>query len=379
MCFILVLTMIIAMKALVLCIGVLLSTCKAAVFAKDKPTYGRVVFGSCSNPLRGGEIWKIIQGFTPDQLVLLGDQFYADFRSFGDSFQKRKVTPEVFEDSYRNLTEDKHWKELVNSVDGWMATFDDHDYGRNNGDKNFRLRNVSQDAFWKFTGASSTDKSGRRKSGVYNAKTVKVDIPEYGTTFTYKVILLDVRSNKDTSSTMNGDFLGTEQWLWLTEQLLDPEPNLFLVGSPIQVLPDDKYVEESWKEFPHRRERLLKLLASVASSAHQDVVLLSGDIHSAEVTQATGKLTVDAQYDINLKGRLHNKKEKVSREVLFHELTSSGLSHSFSSWTLPESESDAADKPIEVAKSVWRSMGFAIYQVGAMQLMMKYNYVYDCM
>lgn len=324
--------------------------------SKDQSTVERVAFGSCANSLRGGQIWQLMGSFTPDQLILLGDQFYADFESFGHSFKRRKPTKEVLELEYQRLAENQHWRNLTRSVKGWMATLDDHDYGMNNGDKNFRLRNVSQDLFWKFTGASSME---GRKSGVYNSKTVKVDIAQHNAVFTYKVILLDVRSNKDTSSTVNGDFLGAEQWQWLTEQLQDPEPDLFLLGSPIQVLPNDKYVEESWKEFPHRRERLLKLVASVNLNPHQDIILLSGDIHSAEVTQATGKVTADAQYDVNKKSGLHNKKEKVSSHVLYHELTSSGLSHSFSSWTV----SSDGNEPIEISRSFWRSSGMAVYQV----------------
>lgn len=350
---------------LLLSIGTLVLIFTAAVAEEGKSTVGRVAFGSCSNSLRGGEIWRLIGSHDPNLLVLLGDQFYADFKSFGDTFKRRKASPEVFELEYQRLTDDKHWKNLTKNVE-WMATLDDHDYGQNNGDKNFRLRNVSHDYFWKFTNTSPLDESGRRKSGVYNAKTVKVNVPEHDTTFTYKVILLDVRSNKDTSSTVNGDFLGPEQWQWLTEQLLDPEPDLFLVGSPIQVLPDDKYVEEAWKEFPHRRQRLLKLIASVAENRNQDIVLLSGDIHSAEVSSATGKLTGDALYDIKQRSRLSDKKQKVFTNVFFHEMTSSGLSHSFSTWTIPsEGVEEEEGKPIQVTRSFWRNAGMNIYQVSS--------------
>ena len=40
-------------------------------------------------------------------------------------------------------------------------------------------------------------------------------------------------------------------------------PNLIILGSSIQILPEHKLVEESWSEFPAARTRLLKMVISL--------------------------------------------------------------------------------------------------------------------
>ena len=56
---------------------------------------------------------------------------------------------------YQVLHENLNWKTLLKSLHGWIATFDDHDFGINNADRTFPFRNESQDLFWKF--ASTVD------------------------------------------------------------------------------------------------------------------------------------------------------------------------------------------------------------------------------
>ena len=122
------------------------------------------------------------------------------------------------------------------------------------------------------------------------------------------MILLDTRSNKDARrprQTYNpfsssgssggsseplyfktdGDFLGDEQWTWLFDELLEAyRYDLIILGTSIQLLRGDGVVEESWSEFGFRREQLLRYLAIVNS--YTDVLILSGDVHHAEVSQA---------------------------------------------------------------------------------------------
>lgn len=329
----------------------------------------RIAFGSCYNPDRGGgEMWRLIHSFAPDQLILLGDQFYADMRV---DFSKRKSNLSVITEEYNKFTTDKEWIKLSHSVKSWSATFDDHDYGMNNGDKMFRHRNASQDLFWQFVGSSPFNERGERKSGVYSSRTVSVDVGGGAhSPFVYKIILLDSRSNKDPAGTKNGDFLGAEQWNWLAEQLMDPAPQLLLVGSSIQALPDDKLVEENWGEFPRARERLLRLLAAASLSPGQDVVLLSGDIHSAELSQA--RLTLSThRHDRRSRGATGDNaggedalaEATLSEQVLLRELTSSGLSHTFTKTTALEAKVPGSYEVPERSRTALHEAVFALYQV----------------
>lgn len=345
--------------------ALLLSTVSGQEHAHAVGTH-RIAFGSCANPNQGGKIWRNILYEHPQHLILLGDVMYADYEAFGkvDANSPGKIHRE-----YAILAADKHLQRLLGTVPVWSATYDDHDYGVNNGDKTFIYRDVGLEAFRKFARTSFSDvqyDQFAKQNGVYSAKLVnaKIGTGANAVDFTYKVILLDSRSNKDRKGTVNGDFLGEEQWAWLSEQFLDPTPDLILLSSSIQVLSDDKFVEESWNEFPEARERLLKLVT--AASTLTNVVLLSGDIHRAEVSRATCSLhsttdstTVTANTALNATAALW-------------ELTSSGLTH-----TLRQVVDDKATTsgiayadssvaaPIPVKSRGWRlgELGDRIYQV----------------
>jgi hypothetical protein len=122
-----------------------------------------------------------------------------------------------------------------------------------------------------------------------------------------KTVLLDTRYNKSPySEGPGGDFLGENQWLWLTKELADRTPDVILLGSSIQVIVEDKIIEESWSRFPASRNRLLDL---ILSSPNENIFILSGDIHYAEYTECVCTTS--------------------GKKVQLHEFTSSGLSHTF--------------------------------------------------
>lgn len=277
----------------------------------------RIAFGSCHNPVRGGEIWDLIRQKNPSRLVLLGDTVYADKKEL---FGFKVASPEDIRYYYGLLEENPYWQRLLKSLGGWNninVVFDDHDYGINNGDKNYIHRNFSQEFFFNFTHVPMSSQR-RSQNGVYSSQFVQVS-----DSFSYKIIMMDSRSNKDPKGSKNGDFLGDEQWRWIENELLHshPRPDVILLGSSIQILPNDKTLEENWSEFPDRRQQLITLIAK--AQLHTPVVLLSGDIHSAEI----------------LRGRWKSLPSILSSQVTddftpsvgnIIEFTSSGLSHTFS-------------------------------------------------
>jgi alkaline phosphatase D len=290
----------------------------------------RIALGSCFNPRRGHAIWSTIESYRPDQLLLLGDQIYVDKEL---SWMNRKPSPMLIATEYKQVVSSSQWQSLQASISGnWMAVFDDHDYGINNGDKTFHYRNESIALFKHFYPAfqaqlvhnrttNSPHEVSDQKEGVFSSSSFTVPLPG-AESFTYKVILLDVRSNKDPAHTANGDFLGAQQWAWLQRELSeDSDPvDLVLLGSPIQVLPTDKLLEESWGDFPEQRNKLLQLLAITAQRSN--LLLLSGDVHSAEISQA----------------RCRTRGRDGEAEVSLVELTSSGLSHTLRHSATPSGE-----------------------------------------
>jgi PhoD-like phosphatase len=340
-------------------------------------------FFSFLQPERSG-LWSQISSFNPQSIVLLGDSMYADKRG-GVLTPFIAATPKDIAEGYRLLNNDADFQTMVEKVGGWRniaATFDDHDFGINNGDKSYAFVKESQQLFWDFSQEASSSYK-RKQSGVYSSKVFAIDLTDSTrqsqqngssssgnktkkTTFTYKIIMLDTRSNRENTPSSShqttdalegvGDFLGEEQWAWLTEELKS-DVDLVLLGSSIQVFPTDKLTEEVWGMFLAARERLLSAMINARSS---NVLVLSGDVHYAEVS----KIKCTWQESIN-ENIIQNK--RISKT--FWELTSSGLTHTFyrraqlKSALLKKDDSTPRAVVLEEITELWPRMKSFIYNI----------------
>ena len=122
------------------------------------------------------------------------------------------------------------------------------------------------------------------RGGVYSSNIISFPRQQQNNLrdFKVKVILTDTRYFKDKHRGLNSNFLGERQWKWLEKELDDKTVDVILLGSSIQILPTQKIVEETWSIFPNERERLLRL---ISHSPCSNVILLSGDVHMAEISQ----------------------------------------------------------------------------------------------
>jgi alkaline phosphatase D len=102
---------------------------------------------------------------------------------------------------------------------------------------------------------------------------------------TVRVILLDVRYHKTGLFESNRDILGEEQWLWLENILKHNNETFTFISSGSQILPFDRLATECW--LPESRERLFSLIAKLKKSG---VILLTGDIHNAQVLRTPCKI-----------------------------------------------------------------------------------------
>jgi alkaline phosphatase D len=252
----------------------------------------RIAFGSCSSHKNGkAALWPQLADKSPDHLILLGDNMYADQKiTFGKFIG---ATPQVIKTQYDKLEEDPGFNSVLKKIHGWenvYATWDDHDYGINNGDRFFPYKNESLKHFLEFF--HQPLESSLARGGVYSSSLITLprsDGGGGGSKFLIKIILLDTRYFKDPRGTIDGDFLGETQWHWLEREINDSTVDVILLGSSIQILPTQKIVEESWSVFPHARERLLRLIAHAPCL---NIILLSGDVHMAEVSQVSLLLSV---------------------------------------------------------------------------------------
>ncbi len=142
-----------------------------------------------------------------------------------------------------------------------MGVYDDHDYGKDDGDKTFdpRTRAASQQLLLDFLDEPAT--SPRRKQrGVYQHY-VLGSAPRR-----VHVILLDNRTWKDQYNFPPGDeqdMLGPEQWAWLEHVLRTTEAEVTIIGAGLQIVSHgDPLISESWSLMPQSRAKLMALLAA---------------------------------------------------------------------------------------------------------------------
>jgi len=232
----------------------------------------RIAFGSCLHQDGPQSILDVITRQVPGLMLMLGDNVYADAEDEG-----------TLREAYATLGRREEWARL-RAVAPMLATWDDHDYGRNDAGAEYPLREASQRIMLDFFGEPA-DSPRRGRPGVYHA----VTLGPVGRRV--QVILLDTRYFRSAlrRGPMSGHYarsddphdtlLGAEQWAWLAEQLRQPAELRLLVSSVQLVAEDHDY--ERWDEFPQERERLLSLLRDTRASG---VVVLSGDRHYAELS-----------------------------------------------------------------------------------------------
>lgn len=247
----------------------------------DSTVIHRIGFGSCCHQDKPQDIWTTIVATDPDLFVMLGDNIYADT----EDMSKMRT-------DYAKLGAVPAFQELRASCP-ILATWDDHDYGKNDAGAEYPMKRESQKALLEFFEEPGESPRWGRE-GVYGAKVFGPPGRRV------QVILLDTRyfrsplktrENVDSAKrdglgkyVPNTDpgatILGDAQWKWLDGQLRQPA-EVRLLASGIQVVADDHGFEK-WGNIPHERDRLFKLIRETAASG---VIVLSGDRHAAEVSR----------------------------------------------------------------------------------------------
>jgi alkaline phosphatase D len=234
----------------------------------------RVTFGSCAKPKPQQSVWASIVRRKPDLFIFLGDNVYADARK-----------PEELAATYAAFARNPGLQYLKSKVP-ILATWDDHDYGRNDMGAENPIKQDSQQLFLDFFGVAADDPR-RKRSGIYHSYLLGPTEKQV------QIILLDTRYFRDPLVRENpkkahrytpsrkpaATILGERQWRWLERTLQQPA-QLRIVASSIQTLPT-QHPFEKWANFPAERERLLRLLNQPNLGK---VILLSGDRHHGEIS-----------------------------------------------------------------------------------------------
>lgn len=219
----------------------------------------RIAFGSCCREYLPQPIWNAVSKFQPEVWIWMGDNVYGDSKD-----------PNILRTKYDQQKANPDYAELAKNCQV-IGIWDDHDFGNNNGGREYPSKKESQAALLDFLDEPK-DSARRAQQGVYWAY-------ENGDgNQSVQVILLDVRYFKEGKGGPTAELLGDAQWRWLESQIENSQAPLRFIVSGIQALHEDhKY--EKWSNFPAERKRLLELIAKQASG---QTVILSGDRHISE-------------------------------------------------------------------------------------------------
>lgn len=234
-----------------------------------------IAFGSCNKYNIENFLWDDIRNASPELWIWGGDNIYADTEDVGKISAMYKAQNSVA--GYKKL---KKRTQVI-------GTWDDHDYGLNDGGTEFVSKKGSQQAFLDFMDVPE-DHPRRAREGIYFAHNYN------GSLGSVKIIVLDTRYfrtalTEDTETEKRykpgkygeGTLLGEAQWEWLGNELRTSNADFNLVVSSIQFL-SNEHGYECWGNFPHEVDRFKQLL--VDSNA-KGVIILSGDRHISEFSK----------------------------------------------------------------------------------------------
>ena len=240
----------------------------------------KIAFGSCFNPRSNKpQIFEGILKHQPEVFVFLGDNIYADTSDM-----------EVMRKKYAELAAVEGFQKLRDTATV-LATWDDHDYGVNDGGNTYKMRDESQQILVDFF-QDPEDSPRRERPGVYASYSFGPDGKKV------QVLLLDTRYFRDVlpsakSKRKEGTIgwyesvddpsltlLGETQWQWLEEQLQVPA-DLRIIASSIQVLAYEKGME-NWGHVAHEQKRLFGLLKKYQAN---HTFAISGDVHFTEISK----------------------------------------------------------------------------------------------
>jgi alkaline phosphatase D len=278
------LSMIKYLISIVLCICVY--SCKTSKILQFPQT--KIAFGSCGNQDIPQPILSIAAEMKPDAFVFLGDNIYGD-----------TDVMDTLRNKYARWAAQSHYQK-IKATCPIFATWDDHDFGRNDAGKYYPFKKESKDIFMKHFDIKSNHEMTKHE-GIYHTNYIQKDGK------TIQLIMLDVRTFRNDVLLYDGKaklprdqyfykpdymphtstdstLLGAQQWQWLESELKKPaDLRLICSGSQFSI---EYNGYEAWANFPHEQQRMVDLINKTKADG---IIFLTGDVHYAEISRLENK------------------------------------------------------------------------------------------
>lgn len=257
----------------------------------------KIAFGSCARQMQDAPLFNTVVAAKPDLFLMIGDVIYPDINDEATALLDpwpSKDSIKRIKQVYAQMSAKPEYQNLKKNIP-MMAVWDDHDYGINDGDATFVLKEKSQKLFLDFFNEPA-DSKRRKTPGIYDAKIIgpegkRVQIILLDTRYFRTPPLPDKRS-KEEKKALNiagryfpnedpvATILGETQWRWLEVQFRKAAEVRLLVSSYPVIA--HELGRDAWGNFPLERKKLFKLIETTKANG---VVILSGDVHFAEISR----------------------------------------------------------------------------------------------
>ena len=225
------------------------------------PTTLRLAFGSCANEDEGSSaVWRRIKKLDPQAVILLGDTPYID--SVDLKVQRQRHGAFLGVPAFQELVAGR----------SLYATWDDHDFGRNDTNGNLPGKENSRRAFVEYHANPSY---GDGKQGIYTKfRRGNVEVFLLDTRFFAATEMSSIAPDKPS-------LLGKRQWKWLLDGLNKSRADFKILACGMvwnnAVRPGK---QDQWGTYAHEREALFRF---IGDESIPGVVLVSGDVHRTRV------------------------------------------------------------------------------------------------
>ena len=264
--------------------------------------------GSCLDQRFDQAIWSSIKKENIDGFIFLGDNVYGDHPNGSLA---------MMEDAYK-IQKNRLPKWLMNEKE-ILAIWDDHDFGLNDGGKDYPLKKQAELMFLNFWNIPASD-IRRKREGIYFKETKNIDGAKV------EIIGLDTRyfrskliGNKNKylpNKSPNASILGKDQWQWFKSQMINSNADIIIILSSIQVLATD-HPYEKWSNFPSERKKLLDLISK--TKKNKAIIVVSGDRHRAGLYKSKNFFEITAS-SLNKPGSSFKESDKHLINQTFPEI-----------------------------------------------------------